>query len=143
MWMKKNGKGYYATTFDEIMNDWEKGVKFIKCHFDKNRWVELMVYNSDIFTKESPAYEGVVIQDRFQIQYVKHEMESRAFDSVFKSDKLLKKHMNRGKIKIKNWVTYEEASQILNQIKFYVENADHYRTADILCGDYIPRLQVS
>lgn len=138
MWMMKNGKGYYATTIQEIIEDQTKGIKFIKVHYDQNRYVELMVYNSNVFTKEAPSYEGVTILDRFQIQYQGNTMQSKAFDIVFNKGRKVLKKLNRGKLKIKNWITIEEAIEVLKEVEDMVVNTDNFRTADILAGDYEP-----
>ncbi|MNV31904.1 hypothetical protein D3C71_1232260 [compost metagenome] len=133
MWMQKRndkhyGKGYYQSTLNEIAENWAAGIKFIRVHYDINRYMELEIYNSNIFTREAPQFAGCVILDRFQVKFVTETMDSPAFKIAQKKIKAYKK--------LNNWLDKEEFIQLLNDIEELVSNADDYRTADILCGDY-------
>ncbi|MNB72078.1 hypothetical protein D3C81_333470 [compost metagenome] len=142
MWMLKRndqryGTGYYQTNLEQIVESWNKGIKFVRVHYDHNRYMELQIYNSSIFTREAPQYDGCVILDRFQVKFVTETMDSPAFKIAQKKIKAYKK-LNRGNLKLKNWVDKEEFIQLLKDIEELVLNTDSYRTADILCGDYNP-----
>lgn len=126
-------KRYFETTLDSILNHWNgQDLKFIRLEYGKS-YIDLLIYNSEVFTKNSGIYGGVVILDSYQLMLETSWVKSETFQEVF-SDTFKKKINTGKKVDIKYWFDMKRMKNTLEELEKTMSLLEEYKIMDKLLG---------